>query len=1052
MFKLHLLGGTAIAGLALGLTPFAAQALPAACTATPGPAPVITCPTGDYTEQVEWTAPDSTVIIGAGSTFDVPGMVPILIHPGGDYAAPANFAAIVLGDENSAPIMITLTGDSIVGAGIDADWVDAPSTSISGHAFVTGGGEFQGGFKLYNLGDGVIDVVGGVHLTGPATRALEVSAYDGSVDINFRGDIVLDGAGSVGVFANRVGLDLVTFEHVDASIDVNIDGDLFVSSEAQNALDDYPEKQPIYGGSSAIEIGNGSGGANVAFGNIYMTPPEDAAPGSVVGATGLKIATTGGDVVVDGGNITVESNTAFGVNIGEGVRQDAYSMYGEGTIDLSLGNVIVEGNDSQGAWLRADQINASFGNIYLQGDQTISSLSPMTALMLGIGTSDTNSEVSFADMMVSGSDALGVAIREITMGTEIGADLEFGSITMAGPHNTAAISLGAPDDFSTASEAWLTATGNINVMGFESAGALLHSDGGIHFAYLGGVMTINDFSAGIHAESMSHAEIINRGSIGVGTGSTGIFASTAFGDADVYNSGFVYGIDGEHAILAESILADAFVHNEAEGEIAGSIVSVGGTFGSVWNEGLWSIAGDSQIGDLLENDGVIALNAPGAASIFSPFGSFQFDNYGIVSLANGETGDELNIYGDYFGCSCASVTLDVNFDGAASSGDMFWIEGDATGQTIVDVVPTFAGTLASDGDFVALIDTGSAAADTFVAYEPVIADGITDWSWTQLGGIYGYSAAQNVDRAAAAGRFGVISSALLQTLKPIDLGSGGSFGSGSTVLLAYDEPASSPPFPLAEKSGGISLHGRMIGGNVSNTASDDADFFGMIGGVDMLRGSGPDASGYGVFGGGSTSNLRMAGGVTAVLKAAGIGARARFANEGWFAQIAGQAGGAWLDASIGGATGSTSGTYGVIEAEIGKRFGGEVYFEPAAFLSASVLDLGAFSVGGAAIDADSTSLTAGGTLKVGTVRQLASGWKLDAFALGGVHYTSASGTDLVGTTAVTDGSSGTTGRAGVGVTLTRPDGGMSFTAGVDGRFGAQNGVTAGVELSVKFGG
>jgi hypothetical protein len=890
-----LLGGTAIGGLMAFSSSSLADPLPAGCVYSVGLELVLNCPTASYSEPIRTSDNNLTIKIGAGSSFNVDGKTPILMFT--NYRSSFEYSTIILGDKDNAPIVIDLQGENVVGAAIDADWRNSPAMTISGHAVVNGSQANQSGLQLNGWGEGTIDVKGAVNLEGEFARALEVVTQVGFVDIDFEGDLTLSGPGGHGVFAARESYDPLTLEWVEADVDVNIDGDLFISAEAANAFSDMPNKQPAYRGSTGIVVDNAFGGANIAFGDLIMEMPESAVAAARVDAKGLLVSASG-DVVIDGGDITVEGKNAFAVNVGSGVRQDPYSNFGATSLDVVLGDVSVSGDQSQGIWLRADRIEADLGDITLNTNHGTDLPAFPTALMLSVGDYEVSgySEVSFETMDVTSNLAFGVFINPLYDDAQLGVLLDFDSITMnpvgelVGQNTTEpplavgiAYGLQTQNDLPTPQSLFLLADGDITVNG-PGAGVALVGDGSVHFAYLGTMdiqSATEQIGAAVTVAAVEEVYIENIGRILAGDGGAAVYAYSENGDSSVENSGLIDVRNGVAAVQIASTDGHAKLSNFDDARISGS-VSMEGVSSLFENDGIWdfvgdnefSSTGDNEIAGRLINNRLMQLGEPGIARFHNAFADFTFVNNGHVSTVNGQATDEVTFEGVLLAMSKSVFSMDARFDGAASQADLLTFtlgsvppqSSSFVSPTTVNVAAGFAGVYDPASHFVPLIAGADLNIALFNAASPVIEDGITDWTWVLENGEIGYRSSENAARAASAGGFGMSAVMAVDAFGPAAFGSTGTGASGGGAALGYDAaplmlgydaaPGSGPEFPIVEASASASYHGRIHGGSLSDASGGSADMAGLTGGVDwVVRGDDGGNSGYGVFGGLSVASL-----------------------------------------------------------------------------------------------------------------------------------------------------------------------------------------------------
>ena len=172
------------------------------------------------------------------------------------------------------------------------------------------------------------------------------------------------------------------------------------------------------------------------------------------------------------------------------------------------------------------------------------------------------------------------------------------------------------------------------------------------------------------------------------------------GGADIENAGVIQALavpDHLGVVFEGAGFGATTINNAAGGSIDGRILAGDGGV-NFTNSGTWTTNGGSVFGSdagaaqrTFVNVGTLQVGATAgvAASQTSFTGLGLTRNSGVISLANGVTGDNLSLSGSYVGAAPARLLLDISSTAAGVKTDTLTIAGQATGATTV--------TLASQG-------------------------------------------------------------------------------------------------------------------------------------------------------------------------------------------------------------------------------------------------------------------------------------------------------------------------------------------------------------------
>lgn len=704
-------------------------------------------------------------------------------------------------------------------------------------------------------------------------------------------------------------------------------------------------------GARGISIGDESSSGLVTINSTtIVTEGEDAtgisiAESRVVNPGGA--ATPGMAYKVNGGDITTRGDDARGI---------AVATYGN--LDIGARAIVTEGFGSSGMDLRGANVTARATSISTQGGE---------AAGLDI-FSGGNAVVEVGTITTAGSASDGVSLYSAA-----GADIRTTTVRTSGSGSRGIdafvlgdLTLNADDVRTTGGDAEAiraisdhdaTVTlGHVEATGAGSDAVQISAENALKVA----VGRRLSSASGAAADLSGHSVELNIAAGAVVSGGNNgllLFSDTT---STVTNAGSISS-NGGHVIRA---FTGATTLNNT-GTVRGALMFAG-LADVVNNTGVFDAVGVSDFGggqDIFNNNAGGTFTVGGAAPVAVSFINLeQFNNAGVIDLANGIAGDVLTLSGTLNNAVGSRIQLDVDLSGATPVADRVNVAA-LQGAAVLQVQVQGTGALGDTG--VTLIGSGAAQTGQEFTVE------------TLGGGFVDYDIAYD----AAAHSYQLIGALADQAFEPTKVASGaqtqwrrGADAVSARMADLRDNRGTGDRQVWAQAFGGRDS----IGGRNGVTTEDvdlshDVHVSGLAVGADMLVDLAGGQATLGVVGGAGRTELTFLGnGDVSEFKSVSVGAYGQWAM-GRFA-VAGLVKGEFHDLTYDWASADVSDeaegdTWGA-RFETSYRLGGDGWFvEPAAAVAWNTTDLdGIADDAGSVAFGDTTSLTG----KIG----LRGGWRI----------------------------------------------------------------------------
>lgn len=524
----------------------------------------------------------------------------------------------------------------------------------------------------------------------PALEALSTGS------VNVRADQVI-GAG-VGISAGAAGDVTVAANYVEGVNGVD------ASSESGAITIDVGVAAGVGGrGISATTFGAGpigiSAGAAYGVGESATAIYANAAGVGDVGiaaqevnaigdlATGVWAQSTTGDVRIDVAQTRAEGVGALGI----------LGLSESGAVDINAGVVSTSGDYSIGiAGLSTGDVTINADYVFADSfdGRAIVAASELGAIsidVLGVGASGTASKAvlveSLGDVSVVARDYAGTfgdfaeAIYVVTSGNVvIDANRVYtygqGSNAILAIGQTATIDVDTIETFSTALNASTIGDLDVEVGTVTTVGAdpeyygmgLFSDQGNVSLTVREGATS--EVSEAIRAFARLGDVTINIAEDAVVSGGTSAIRAGSAELTRIDIAGTVRSGSGPVIDIRDNefgVEGDSDIRIASSGTVLGRLSFLGGD-DVLTNAGRFLTAGESQFGggaDRIVNSGLIALQDKAATSIVLS-GLERLENSGVVSLANGRTGDTLALSGTLAGAAGSELAVDLDIEGGTT--------------------------------------------------------------------------------------------------------------------------------------------------------------------------------------------------------------------------------------------------------------------------------------------------------------------------------------------------------------------------------------------------
>ncbi len=768
-------------------------------------------------------------------------------------------------------------------------------------------GDFADGISVEGISDGGLVAIrsGSVTTAGRYADGIRVGSGAADVEID-SGTVTVSGAGAQGILVLsgegdiRIASDTVDSRYAGAFPE---DGDEFgdlqgvagagIWGSTSRGNVDVVSGTVATRGEGAYGIGAQTGwGVTDASGEVSVTSAEVDTAGNR--AYGIFTSTTGtGTITVDSGRIRTAGAQSIGL----------YAESLAGSVVISSDGVVTTGDRSHGIWAVADG-----GGVQLQSG-SVSTAGYRAFGVAAQGAADMH--VRAGEVVTLGELSLGV----LAVGESI--DVEAGSVRTAGIEAHGILAEASAKARVVATTVDTAGNGAVGILAISNADAVEVQAGqvttagegavGIDASAVGdisvaatGVETAGEGAHGIRAQSSGGDIDIATGGVDVtGAAAVAVAAVAETGDVSIRATGDVrsaqsWAIDASAA--AGSILLEVGAGSAVEGgvrlhslsgstiNINGEIIGAGGDalvvsggaatvnnhsntiIGSIRltdgndvfnNIGTWMASGTSDFGagsDRLVNTGLFAATAVGTTTLAN-LGTFV--NEGTMDLANGRSGDRLEMPGTTFvGGSGSVVRVDVDF--ATGSSDTLAL-GKVEGTTRLQVNDASSGP-GFDLEGISIIESGQPLTGSEFSMDLGLAGG----------GLVAY----DLEFDPATGRFVVKAlpgSASFELIKAAAAGQDFWAKSGDAwaarMLAARDGAAmgmgSGNGVWLEGHAGGLDFENRgrfdLGGGTVERDMSTDSSWNGVQAGYDRIWGDDGRQSMFGVTAGHTRYELGFAG-------------------------------------------------------------------------------------------------------------------------------------------------------------------------------------------------
>ncbi|MEO6216878.1 MAG: autotransporter domain-containing protein [Sphingomonas sp.] len=642
------------------------------CGATATPTVTCTAANDPYATGVTYTAlpTDFTILLNDDTVVDTSGSA----HPGVQGAATGSRSLTLQGAPGSK-----ITTDGANAHGVSLTTAGGALNATTGVIKTSGAGAT--GIKATSA-SGAVTVAGGtIATTGTGARGIDAITDSGNISVA-TGTVTTTGANAIGASGRSN----------SGNVTVTIGS---IGTSGAGAI-------------GAVARTGGSGTATVQGGTISV---------SGAGAVGAAVKSVNGAATANLASIKTRGVGADGLLV---------TSTG-GTASATITRVITTGDNARGIVVSgALGASVSYNSVSTRG-------AGATGISVPAGTPSAKATViGTGPLTTAGTDADGInlsATGAVTVSTA-------GTIATTGNNSRGIVVTGGGTV--TVSAAGVTTTGT------TSAGVVATSTGGTVRVVLTGANS-SATSDGVTVVAATNA-VVNLAPGGSLSGGANGVTITSGGATKMNNAGTLSG--AVYAVVANG--GAALVNNSGmlNGRIALSdnadIVNNTGVFNATGvslyragndqfnNSGTYLANADADFGagvDSFTNTGIFrVLGASAAPGTITLAGLEAYDNSGLVDLRNGQVGDVLVLPGTYTGSGAAVLGLDVT---PGVSTDQLRIGGAASGSTQVAVTiigngPAVLGTAAT------LVQAGAASsANAFT-----VAGGTVDQGLIQYGIVY----------------------------------------------------------------------------------------------------------------------------------------------------------------------------------------------------------------------------------------------------------------------------------------------------------------------------
>ncbi len=710
-------------------------------------------------------------------------------------------------------------------------------------------------------------------------------------------------------------------------------------------------------------MGNGAPGIQAqAQGAGTVTISDYSVSTQGPGSNGVTATSVNGAIAIVSGTVSTQAASSFGI-VAQASGTGGLSITAGTTTTAGAGSAGIAATTTSGAAL----VTATTVTTSNSGSDGIDAVTSTGAVNVNATT-------------ISASGVAGDGVHVMTSSTTTGGTvtLTTGTVTASNASSGNAINVQTGVGVISA-----TTTGNTTATDADAI-KLVSTSGNVTAALGDGTTTTSSNGAGLHISTGGLATVtlgssattaaLSGTTYGLQVSATGGLSATLSGTVGATSNEAVYASGGATAITNKGTINGYMILSNAGNTFTnvGTFNAFGGdtTFGGTStfnNSGTFNVYSGAVSATTLKLNGLTTLN-----------------NSGTISLANGHTGDVLDLQGAaYAGSGGASLVLNVNLastavnGSAAQSADLLKA-GAISGSTKLVLNDVGAG-LPGQFNFtgIQVVSGTSSTSNAFSLAGGAIQKGFVDYVLVQQGsnydlyGVPSASAFELVRAGAEAERYWRRSGDVwAEQMLGSDLKQGGSvwvqvFGGGETNNSRPTYSFGAPAF----------------------TASPVLDVRDSFGGVQAGYDWGHGDWGLGFTGGYTEQDGKVKStGDTLDLKGGDVGLYARFANKsGFFAQALAKVDRYSVDfglASLAGAPGFNGTTYGV-DLQAGYRAtSGPLFFEPILGVSVTHTDLDGFSasVGGVAASyggGDSAYGKVG--LRAGWTSLSSGSWKLSPY-------------------------------------------------------------------------
>lgn len=620
--------------------------------------------------------------------------------------------------------LVSVTSASDAAFGLSIDGGSDQSATLAGGLSVTGAGSATGIAFADGTGTASLDLGAGLTVTSSTADAAGITAIDGTaLTIDALSDLAVSAAtDATGVQSSGMtGAQNVQLANLAVSatggqvlgVDLSGSGAITLADAGSVVVDGI-------GGAGVSVTGTGNGAINVSLANVQASGDD---------VSGVTIAQTGagstGNITASLGTVTTNGAGAAGVTV-----QGSQS----GTTSLTVGASVAP----VAASARALAATAATSGVSTQGDNA----NGVTfAVVDGAGTL-----TNLGTIATTGANALGIAASASGTGS---IAIDSAKVTTSGAGSDGV-------SVQTGSGAQTLAVNSVAVTGAGSRGVVAVSDSGAIgltatsvSAKSGDAISLTSGSGNVSATLASNGTVTSGTGAGLAVVTGGTATVTQASGVTLH--GATVGLSsnaagGQNVVLAGTVSADSNLAVALSGGAA-TLTSSGTidgymTFASssttLTNSGTWNAHGGntSFAGNAtLINSGTININpAATAAATMKITGLTTLRNSGTISLANGHTGDVLDLgTAAFVGSGNSRVVLEANLGAAAvgasaaQTADQLTV-GAVTGTTTIAIKDLSGATGAQfNFDGIRLVNAASIATGAFVLEGGAVNKGFVDY-------------------------------------------------------------------------------------------------------------------------------------------------------------------------------------------------------------------------------------------------------------------------------------------------------------------------------------